>query len=134
MTILTGTLGMGRTWAEARMTDTCQIGTVSTDAVLNEETGEYESTFTPVYDGICEFKAPTTAAGEINAAGQLLVEQDAILKLPVATSTDVAKDMEVRVTGSLTDPGLPGTVARIKGPAVGSYTTARRFSVEVTSG
>lgn len=115
------------------MTDTCVIGVESPGDVLNEATGEYEPSFTAVYDGPCRFKAGTTAAGEIDAAGQLLVEQDAILKLPIATSLEVAKDMVVKITGSLMDPALPGTRARIKNPAVGSYLTARRFTVEVTT-
>ena len=122
-----------RAEAESRMTDTCQIGHETPGDVLNEDTGLYEPTFTAVYTGRCRFKPSSTAAGEIDAAGQLLVEQDQILSLPVETSTEVRKNMVVRVTGSLTDPALPGTRARIKGPAVGSYMTARRFSVEVTS-
>lgn len=127
------TLPFLREQAEGRMTDICQIGYELPGGVLNEETGEYESAFTAVYSGPCRWRTSATAVGEIDAAGQLLVEQDQTLSLPVRTSTEVRKDMVVRITGSLTDPGLPGTRARIKGPTVGSYMTARRFSVEVTS-
>jgi hypothetical protein len=123
----------GRAFEERQMTDRCQVGTESSDRILNEETGEYETVFTPVYDGICRFKAGDTQAGEIDAAGQLLVEQDAILKLPVTTSTAVRKNMVVKVTASLSDPGLVGVRARVKGPFASSYTTARRFPVEITS-
>lgn len=122
-----------RAEAEARMTDRCVIGWSRPGGVLNEETGEYEPAFEVVYSGPCRFKAGTTAAGELNAAGQLLVEQDSTLSLPINTSTGVAKDMQVRVTASLTDPGLVGVVARIQAPSVGSYRTARRFAIEVTT-
>lgn len=115
------------------MTDACEVGTLSPGDVLNEETGEYEPVFTAVYTGACRFKASDTQVGEVDAGGQLLVEQDAVLKLPVLTSTAVRKDMQVRITASLTDPGLVGVTARIKGPFVSSYTTARRFPVEVTT-
>jgi hypothetical protein len=123
----------GRIFEERQMTDMCVVGVETPGDVLNEETGQYEPSFTATYTGSCRFKAGTTAAGEIDAAGQLLVEKDAVLKLPVTTSGGVKKDMVVKITASLTDPALVGTTARIKGPAVGSYTTARRFSVEVTS-
>lgn len=123
----------GRIFEERQMTDTCEIGTLAPGDVLDEDTGDYAPVFTSVYTGICRFKAADTQVGEIDAAGQLLVEQDAVLKLPVLTSTAVRKDMAVRVTGSLTDPGLVGVQARIKGPFASSYTTARRFPVEVTT-
>jgi len=122
-----------RAEAEARMTDRCDIGWSRPGDVLNEETGEYEPAFEVVYSGSCRFKAGTTAAGEIDAGGQLLVEQDSTLSLPISTSAGVTKDMQVRVTASLTDPGLVGVTARIQAPSVGSYRTARRFAVEVTS-
>lgn len=123
-----------RQQAESLMTDTCQIGTVSNDKVLNESTLEYENTFTVVYDGPCEFKAGDVQASDVELAGQVLVTQLSTLKLPIASSTTVRMGMEVRVTGSQTDPALTGTVARIRAPFVSAYKTARRFAVEVVSG
>jgi len=127
------TLPFLRAQAESRMTDACEIGTVIPGDVLDEETGEYAPGFEVAYSGRCRFKAGATAAGEIDASGQLLVEQDSVLSLPVGTSLGVRKDMEVRMTASLTDPALVGVKARIKAPSVGSYRTARRFAIEVTS-
>lgn len=124
----------GRTAAEALMTDTCQVGTESTDQVLNPDTLEYEYVFTPVYDGPCRFKAGNVQASDVESASQLLVSQLATLSLPIDTSTDVRNGMQVRVTGSLTDPALPGTTATIKAPFKSSYSTARRFATEVISG
>lgn len=123
-----------RAAAESIMTDTCQIGTVSTEQEQNPVTLEYEYVFTPVYDGPCRFKAGNVQASDIESASQLLVSQLATLSLPIATSVDVRNCMQVRVTGSLTDPALPGTTATIKAPFKGSYTTARRFACEVLSG
>lgn len=123
-----------RAAAESLMTDTCVIGTESTDQVLNQDTLEYEYVFTPVYDGPCRFKAGNVQASDVESASQLLVSQLATLSLPIDTSTDVRNGMQVRVTGSVTDPALPGTTATIEAPFRSSYATARRFSARVVSG
>lgn len=134
MSIAAGALGMGRQWAESLMTDTAQIGFESSDEVLNPDTGEYERAFTPIYHGPCRFKAGNVQASDVEAASQLLVSQLATLSLPIGASTDVQNGMQVRVTGSLTDPALPGTVAMIEAPFRSSYATARRFTARVVSG
>lgn len=115
------------------MTDTAQIGfeVQSTDM---DEHGEYPAIFTPIYDGPCRFKAGNVQATDVEASTQLLVSQLATLSLPISTSVDVQNGMQVRVTGSLTDPALPGTVARIEAPFRSSYATARRFAARVVSG
>jgi hypothetical protein len=123
----------GRAAAEALMTDTCQVGFDKQSDVLDEH-GEYPMVFTPVYDGPCRFKAGNVQASDVEAASQLLVSQLATLSLPIGTSVDVRNGMQVRVTGSLTDPALPGTVATIKAPFRSAYSTARRFAAEVVSG
>lgn len=70
-----GALPRFRAEAESLMTDTCQIGSFSSDEVLNPETGEYEHVFTPVYDGPCRFKAGNVQASDVESASQLLVSQ-----------------------------------------------------------
>jgi hypothetical protein len=127
-------LARGRHLAAAFMTDTAQIGFESSDKVLNSDTGEYEHVFTPVYVGPCRFKAGNVQATDVEASTQLLVSQLATLSLPIGTSVDVQNGMQVRVTGSLTDPALPGTTARIEAPFRSSYATARRFAARVVSG
>lgn len=119
--------------AESLMTDTAQIGFV-TDSLELDEHGEYVPTFTPVYDGPCRFKAGNVQASDVEASSQLLVSQLATLSLPISSSDAVRNGMTVRVTGSLTDPALPGTVARIEAPFRSSYATARRFAARVVSG
>lgn len=123
----------GRVAAEALMTDTAQIGFDAEGTEIDPTTGEYEHVFTPVYDGPCRFKAGNVQASDVEAASQLLVSQLATLSLPIGTSVDVKNGMQVRVTGSLTDPALPGTVAMIRAPFRSSYATARRFAAEVVS-
>lgn len=128
-----GALPRFRAEAESLMTDTAQIGFV-TDASELDEHGEYGKVFTPVYDGPCRFKAGNVQASDVESASQLLVSQLATLSLPIATSLEVRNGMQVRVTGSLTDPALPGTTATIRAPFRSSYATARRFAAEVLSG
>jgi hypothetical protein len=136
-------LRRGRALAEELMTDTCTIGHErESDTEIDPDTGQYAMVIDEVvYSGPCQFKAGTTAATEINAAGQLLVEQDATVKLPVGehpaitsgSSAAVEKNMTVVVLASATDPAMVGTRARIQGPFASSYTTARRFPAEITS-
>lgn len=133
MSIAAGALNMGRQWAESLMTDTAQIGFEKQSGEMDDE-GEYPKVFTPVYDGPCRFKAGNVQASDVEASSQLLVSQLATLSLPIASSGAVRNGMTVRVTGSLTDPALPGTTAMIEAPFKSSYTTARRFSCEVLSG
>ncbi|QKS17313.1 hypothetical protein HUN59_14820 [Curtobacterium sp. Csp2] len=126
-------LARGRRRAEDRMTDRCQIGTV-TRGERDPDTDDYPMVFTPVYDGPCRFKAGNVQAQDVDVAAQLLVTQLATLSLPIDTSTAVRAGMEVRVTSSATDPALPGTVATVKAPFRSADATARRFPVEVTDG
>jgi hypothetical protein len=126
-------LARGRHLATEFMTDTAQIGFEVQSAEMDEH-GEYPKVFNPIYDGPCRFKAGNVQASDVEAASQLLVSQLATLSLPIGTSVEVKNGMQVRVTASLTDPALPGTVAEVKAPFRSSYTTARRFSCEVISG
>lgn len=126
-------LAAGRARAEARMTDTCQVGVEARSTVLNESTGEYGVTFTVVYDGPCEFRAGVRFGTDVDAASQLLTLQNSVLKLPVGTSAAVSKNMVAVISSSATDAGLVGTRARITGPFTDSYSTARRFQVEVVT-
>lgn len=136
----TDALERGRAAAAAGMTDTCRIGTEKRATKLNDH-GLYDIVFEAAYEGPCEFKAGNTAATEIEAAGQLLVEKDATLKLPIGldaritsgSSEAVSKDMVVVVLASAHDPALVGTRARVTNPFASSHATSRRFPVEVTN-
>ena len=134
-------LARGREAAEAGMTDACAIGVETISQELDPVTNDRRRTFTAVYIGPCQFRSGTTAAREIDAAGQGLVQQDSTLKLPIGDhpeilegrSRSVAKNHVVYILASDTDPGLVGMKARVRAPSVGSHATTRRFVVEVTS-
>jgi hypothetical protein len=125
-------LRTGRQMAEERMTDTCTVGVEREGDTLDPATGQYVREIEAAYEGPCRFKQAASAVGEINAAGQTLIEQDAELSVPVLTSTMIRKGMLVVVTSSMTDPALVGVRALVKGPSASSQRTARRFSVEQT--
>lgn len=132
---LAAALPLLRAAAESRMTDKCQITTAASSPVLNVETGEYETApGTVVYVGPCELKMGGTAPRPVDAAGQALIEQHDILKLPMAKSTAVKVDQVAEILSSETDPMLVGLKVRILGPFAQTYATARRFPVELISG
>jgi hypothetical protein len=130
-----------RAAAQSMMNDLCEIGTVTMNGPIDPVTLEYTPTFNPVYIGPCQFKAGDTQVQAVDAASQLLVQQNNFLKLPVGdddritsgSSAAVSKNMVARITASRTDPALVGAEARILGPFHADYTSARRFPVEVTT-
>lgn len=126
-------LARGRRKAESLMGEAVEIGWERRSKTLNETTGKYDVTFERVYAGPAKFKAATTSVRERDAQGQLLTKRDNELHLPVDASVGVGTGMVVRVLASATDPALVGVQARVKGPSVGSFTTARRFDVEVVT-
>ena len=126
-------LRRGRRLAESRMTETVRIGTETEGTTLDPETGQYRREINEAYAGPARYKSGSTGAKPVDAQGQLLVQQDDELSLPIDTSTAVHADMVVIIDTSATDPGLVGIRARIKAPSVGSDRTARRFAVDLTT-
>lgn len=130
-----------RAQAESMMIDRCVVERETPGTVLNEETGQYEPTRVRVYppaesldtDGPCRYKAANTAVRDVEAAGQLLIEQTATLSLPVATSLEVAEGDYVTFTASAFDPQMVGLEVRISGEHHQTFATARRFPVEEVS-
>jgi hypothetical protein len=126
------TLARGRAQAEARMTDTCKVGMKVRSATLNEETGLYEETIEPIYEGICEIQFGTTQPNLADSGSQLITTQDVILKLPVTEETALVNDEHfAEVTDSTNDDGLIGLVFRITGFNAKTYSTCRRFPVRL---
>lgn len=128
-----------RAQAESMMQDRCVVERVTAGTVLDEVTGEYTPVTVRVYpvgvaaDGPCQFKAANTAVRDVEAAGQLLVEQSATLKLPVAGSEVVREGDVVTITASRFDPQLVGVRVRVAGSHHQTFATARRFPVEEMS-
>jgi hypothetical protein len=125
----------GRKFAEAGMTDQCLIARVTTSGDPSPVTGKPTSTTTRIYFGPCELVAADTEARDIESAGRDLVQQGAVLKLPIdaAGSADVAPGDTATVTLGANGPA-PVTV---KGNvAAGHHQTSavsRRIPIEVLS-
>lgn len=123
-----------RAEADALMVDECVIVSRSSGTVFYEETGNYESIDSPIYEGKCRFRAGTVGAQEIDVQGQQRVEQEATLSLPInaADSANVDRDHIARITKCVWDPALVGVEMRIITAHRQSLGTARRFRVEET--
>ncbi len=116
-------LARGRRRAEDRMTDRCQIGTV-TRGERDPDTDDYPMVFTPVYDGPCRFKAGNVQAQDVDVAAQLLVTQLATLSLRSAPPSPSERACRCASRARQTDPALPGTVATVKAPFRSADATA----------
>jgi len=118
--------------AESMMRDRWVVEKITAGGVLNEDTGEYEGAVVAVYEGPGKFKAANTAVQDVEAGGQLLAVQGAMLSLPV-TAVGVREGHVARCVASENDPDLVGVRVRVTGPARGTAITARRFRVEETN-
>lgn len=116
--------------AESMMLDTCTISS-ETQGAFDTTAGTYPTTSTVIYTGKCQIKVGTRAALGAEAAGQLLLTLDAVVKVPLTGTETVGKGHIVQVTASVTDPALVGFRARITGPFAQTFATCRRFTVEV---
>jgi hypothetical protein len=127
-------LARGRIAAEAGMVDTCVIRRRSGDT-----TDPYSGVVTAAYvnpdpySGKCRLRQ-VQALPETHDVGEDYVVLSRLqLQLPVSAVGLQVGD-EVTVTASAHDPDLPGKVFLIRGPAVGSEITARRFEVTERTG
>lgn len=128
MSILSGSLSMGRRMAESRMLDECAITRVGEKA-WDEERGEWATTQLVVYSGRCRIKHPSTAARDIEAGSQLLAVTFTELHLPLS-AVGVRADDTVTITASSTRPEQAARQFTVTAPFDGSQTTALRFRVE----
>lgn len=132
MSILNGTLSMGRRMAESRMTDSCAV-TRAGSPVFNETTGEYTSTAASVYSGKCRIKHPTTAGRDVDAGSQLLAVGELELHVPVGSAV-FAPDDVVTISACPTRPDQVGRKFTVVSRFDGSQTTALRYRVEAADG
>lgn len=132
MSIAQAAVLMGRTFAESLMVDACTI-TRKTGESINAETLEASATTVQQYSGACRLTMPATVARDSESGSRILIEQQLMLSLPVATSGSVRANDVVTITSSEDDPTLVGRTFRIAGGHHQSQATARRFPVtEVT--
>lgn len=143
MNLTPAMIARARAAADDLMDDTCTIVRRTLSSSLNES-GLYTNTdvriYPPVVDGDDSTTAPCrlkkvggSQVTEIDAQGQPLVESSYVLSLPTGTSTGVQQNDIVIMATSAFDPALAGREFRVEGPAAGTHTTARRFSVEETT-
>jgi Family of unknown function (DUF6093) len=122
----------GRVFEGGTFPAECVI-TRSGEAVLNEVTAEYE---TPdgavVYSGPCDLRFSSAVIREVDAVARPGVEQEPVLRLPVAGSEGVRVNDVAEITAHSLDAGMVGVRVRIAG-VHGGAVTARRLPVEVTS-
>lgn len=123
-----GTVALGRTFAESRMTASC---TITGDGVKtwNPATLQYEDSDVVVYSGACRVKRRDTQDSVSSAAEQVFVESMHELHLPVASSGAVVKNAVVLVTGCPDDAELVGRRFVVVAVPAGSQVTARRIPV-----
>jgi hypothetical protein len=128
------TIGQGRRFNEALMASTCVIADAGSEPVLNEETGEYEPVVSdPSYEGPCKIRFNSSVTSEVDAQSQLLVEQNAILSLPVEGSGNVSIGQYAVITANPMDAAMVGKKFRITGDHTQTFATARRFPVELVT-
>ena len=128
MSVLLGTLGMGRAQAVARFTETFKVFTES--RVLNESTGLFVTTETAIAASVAgRVKFPTLTVAERDQGAQSPAVQDVAVHVAVgAVSAPVGSFW--RVLTSTADPSLVGRVFRTKGAPQAGTVTAHRYPVE----
>lgn len=119
-----------REQAESRMRDSCVIFSSSSSEDPDPATGKHAIVTVTVYEGPCEYKAADVAVRETTSAGREVVEQSALLKIPVGAPGSAAVAAGMRATVTLTAQDSAVIEVRIKGGHRQSYATARRLPVE----
>ena len=128
MSVLLGTLGLGRAQAEARFTETFKVFTES--RVLNETTGVYVTSETALAASVAgRVKFPTLTVAERDQGAQSPAVQDVTVHVAVG-SVSAPVGSFWRVLSSTADPSLVGRVFRTKGAPQAGQVTAHRFPVE----
>jgi hypothetical protein len=121
-----------RAAAESMMTDTAEVYGLAVKTWV-EETSSYDEVAALVWSGKCRLKLQDVQTREVDAQGQALIVQSAVVSFPVAADTVFPKDYTVTLTASEMDPALVGKTVRITGPHAQTYATARRYPVEEVS-
>ncbi len=90
---------------------------------------------TPVYSGPCEYVAANTQARSVSSGGRDLVQQGAVLKLPVTApgSANVRAGDVAIVTLSSHDATTTALTVRVSGGHHQTVAVARRIPVEEVS-
>lgn len=131
MSLVTGILKMGRSQAEALMTDSCIIRREKSKT-LDETTGKTIRTFETIYQGKCRLKQAGTPSDPELRGAEIVFSVDLVLSIPMSVAGVTLGD-EVTIT-SETDPDVGVRLFFIKAPSNATHTTARRFRVQEVPG
>jgi hypothetical protein len=132
---LAGALPALRAAAESRMVDTCRVRSSDAGDQWNEATKVYERVDpTYSYAGPCLIKFGATMPRQVDAVGQVLIEQQIEAHFPLGASVLIAPGHVVEVLTAASDPALVGREFRVVGQFHQTFATARRLPVEEVSG
>lgn len=129
---VTGALPELRAQAESIMSSRVVVRRKS-GQVRDPATGTYVPTWTTIYTGKARLRMPTTQARETDQSGQRVVESAPTLSLPIGdvNAALVELDDVVEVIEHTPDPLVTGTRLRVVEGTDQTWSTARRFSVEI---
>lgn len=128
-------VAIARRREEQNMTDSCVITGTTTSGDPDPATGKPAASTSTIYEGICEFIAANTEARTVDSGGRALVQQGAVLKLPVDApgSADVHAGHVATITLSSHDETSAPIVAQVGGKHAQTLAVSRRIPVEVIS-
>lgn len=101
---------------------------------FNDETGEW--TDTPpevVYDGPGRLRDRSSIGSREDVQGVTTVVSQLVLSLPIASSGALRVDDHLECVASTADASLVGVKVKVTDLHLQTHSTARRFTVEVTS-
>jgi hypothetical protein len=130
VSLLKGTLKLGRKLTAARFTETVTIGAF--EPGTDPETGDaIETLASTSYAGPAQVVIPSLTVSDHEAPGQPAAEQSPYVKLPPGTV--LAEGEDLRVDASAVDASLVGLRAVIDGRAQSGQTTAARYPLREVS-
>lgn len=133
MSILQGALGLGRTQAVARFTETLTAYRVELPTEPDEN-GAYTPIEVVLYASVKgRVKFPTLTVSEREQGGQVPAIQDVHVHVAVGATPNVVVNTLWRVTASTADPSLVGREFRTKGLPQAGQVTAHRYPVEAVN-
>lgn len=117
------------------MVDACTIDRPGAQ-VLNETTGQMETTYALVYDGLvpgaggkCRVQQVGTQAGSPNAGEHQFTVVGHVVQLPIDATVYAVAD-RVRITVATLDPALVGRTLTVTSLSTKTHATMRRLICE----
>lgn len=126
------TLEQGRAIAAAMMEAACTIDR-KVKGALNETTLQYDNTSEQIYSGPCRTRFVASIVRESDVQGQSLARQEGVLSVPIPGSGDIRPDDVATITANALDPEQVGQRFIIRGIHEQTFSTARRFPIELVS-